>query len=157
MVAGHVPEARACSIVSTIPEALPPQGFVSFTIYLFLQSCLIGPYLQSPLAASRGKGGCSCRRSRLARKRKPEVTVILCQHAVPHRQLSLASYHSNASSTEIDYSWCGLLYLEDYDAYGSTFTSPTSSSVGYRICQIPLPDFRYGLSRSSASTPVAKI
>ena len=30
-------------IVSTIPEALPPQGFVSSTIYLFLQSCPYSP------------------------------------------------------------------------------------------------------------------
>ena len=51
MVAGYVPEARARSIqISSIPEASPPQGFVSlYIIYLVPRSRLIAPCLQVPL------------------------------------------------------------------------------------------------------------
>ena len=46
MVAGHVPEARACSIqFSSIPKASPPQGFVS----LYNLSCSTFTPLQPPV------------------------------------------------------------------------------------------------------------
>ena len=50
MVVSHVLEARAHSIqFSSILEALPPQGFVSYQSILFYNRAFIAPCLQSPL------------------------------------------------------------------------------------------------------------